>query len=127
MTTADYTQLQKLLQQALKNVATKDDLKRFVTKDDLGKLEKRLGDMFATKDDLQAMEQRLGEKFATKDDLQQFATKADLNTLRTDITQDIGNLLSDFLVEVDRQKADKKDVQNLETRVGRIEKRFHPA
>lgn len=50
------------LREALKNVATKDDLKNFATKDDLKN--------FATKDDL--------KNFATKDDIRDMVTKSDL-------------------------------------------------
>lgn len=86
------------LENSIRDLATKGDLRAFATKDDLKK--------FATKNDL--------KKFATKEDLKRFATKDDLReglaaslteskhytrVLFEDLKSDI-RLLAEYLVRV---------------------------
>src|SRR5258708_35477345 len=93
-------QLQKLLDQALINFATKDDLKNFATKDDLKNL--------VTKDDLK---QELA-KYPTKDDLKNSFEKQ---------SEDFGEVVSELFTKTDEKKADRTDVDHLDKRVTRIE------
>lgn len=134
MNIQDLKQIDQIIAKRLKNVATKDDLKRelknypttvylnqqfkkFATKDDLKN--------FATKDDLK---QEL-KKYATKDDLQQelqkYATKDDLRNglikLENQLQLKIDEAVTDIIEMVDKHKADKKEVNDLEIRVSKIE------
>lgn len=102
-------QIQEIINQALKNVTTKDDFKDFATKDDLKH--------FATKDDL--------KNFATKKDLERFATKDDfkheLSKLNKDIVREIEDL-SEFITTLDKQKTDRIETEALKQRVDILEK-----
>ena len=89
--------IQKLLKDALINVATKDDLKNFATKDDL-------------------------KNFATKDDLK--LLKNDLKQLKTDLIEEIKESEGFIVGSVDKNKADKKDVTELDGRVTKIERKL---
>jgi hypothetical protein len=60
------TLTKEVLLDAIRGLATKEDLERF-------------GERFATKEDLE----RFGERFATKEDLDRFATKEDLDRFAT--------------------------------------------
>jgi len=63
------------------------------------------------------------KRFATKDDLKSFATKDDLKSFPTkkDLQEGLDKLLADVVHAVDKTKADKKDVKELEKRVDKIE------
>ena len=67
----------------------------------------------ATKDDLKGM--------ATKDDLKGMATKDDLKNLETSLMERIDEAQMEIIATVDKHKADKSDVDNLEKRVERLE------
>lgn len=87
--------LEKATEQIIKTMATKDDLKGFVTKNDL------------------------------KNELSKYATKDDLHTMRELITEDITDVIKEFLEVIGERKADKKDLEKLEKRVVRSYDRFN--
>jgi len=82
--------IKKLLDNAMINVATKDNLKNF----------------------------------ATKDDLKNFATKDDLKQLKADLIEEIKDSEGFIVGSVDKHKADKAGVQELDKRVTRIERKL---
>lgn len=115
------------LKQSLANYPTKDDLKqelaRHATKDDLKQELAR----HATKDDLKQELARHATKddlkyFATKDDLKHFATKDDLLQMKSDLIEEIKESEGFIVSIVDKNKADKSDVDALKKRLTRIEK-----
>jgi|SRR3989344_6706991 len=93
MTPKDLKQIDKLLDKKFD-----EKLKNFATKDDLKN--------FTTKDDL--------KNFATKDDLKNFATK-------DEIELKIDEAVAEIIASVDKNKADKEDVEKLEVRVKKLE------
>lgn len=75
-----------------------------------------------TTQDLKQIDELLQKRlksFATKDDLKQ-----ELDALRHDIKLDIDDALADIIASADHAKADRKDVENLDKRITRIEKRL---
>ncbi len=121
-------QFEEIVQKALVNVTTKEDLKGFATKDDLLGLEKRFEKRFATKDDLLNLEKRFEKKFATKDDIKDVAKKSDLRNLATkdDVKQegekvikDLANVMKQLFDSTDNVKVSKTE---FEKRVGKLER-----
>lgn len=104
MNSYDLKQIDNLVKKRLKNFATKDDLKQelkdYPTKADLNKELKG---------------------FATKADLNSFATKADLKDLKNQFELKIDEAVASIIEVVDKNKADKKDLDIIETRVSKIE------
>jgi hypothetical protein len=80
--------IQKLLNQSMLNVATKDDLKNFATKDDFKQL------------------------------------KADLKQLKADLIEEIKDSEGFIVGSVDKHKADKVVVEELDKRVTKIERKL---
>jgi hypothetical protein len=89
--------------QDLKNFITKEDAKAFATKDDLK--------AFATKQDLTELRTGLESKMATKDDLKAMATKQDLVQLRVGLETRMDDL--------EGRMATKDDLRQMETRLTR--------
>ena len=63
----------------------------------------------------------LKKGMATKDDLKGMATKDDLKNLETSLMERIDEAQMEIIATVDKHKADKSDVDNLEKRVERLE------
>lgn len=105
MNTSDLRKIDNLIKKRLKNVATKDGLKKFATRNDL--------ERFATKNDL--------KNVATKDDLKRFTTKDDLAVLQKTFKNDLDDAVVQIIEIVDKNKADKEIVRQLEERVKAIE------
>lgn len=102
MTTLTYLKsLQKTLSKIQKDMATKKDLKNFLTKSDAKN--------FATKDDLR--------NFPTKDDL-----KGEINKLKKELIQKIDDTEISIIARIDKFKADKLAISELEDRIRRIER-----
>lgn len=80
MTVLTTQHLDKALTKALKNLATKDDVKEIISKHG-----------FATKDDLKAMEARQDAKYATK---------ADLHATEKRLTDKVGSAVSELKSEL---------------------------
>ncbi len=91
------TQFEELLDKALAHVATKDDLKNFATKDDI-------------------------KNFATKDDIKQL--KDDIKQLKAELIEEIKESEGFIVGSVDKNKADKNDIEALNKRVTHIERKF---
>ncbi len=99
---------QKILKQleeirkTLTNLVTKDEARNFATKDDL-------------------------KNFATKDDLKDLVTIAyldeQLKKQSQYICEDLGEVINKLITETDKVKANKSDVQILETRVENLERK----
>ncbi len=71
---------------------------------------------FVTKDDLR---QELS-KYATKEDL-----RAELKTQRDSIVEEIAENINNFMQEVEEKKADRKDVEDLEKQVDKLERKIY--
>lgn len=93
--------LEKVLDERLRNVATKDDLQQFITKED--------AKAFATKNDLQ--------KFATKDDLLEFPTKNEFYELKADVAE-----IKETVARID--KRDLEDTNALARSISTINKQI---
>ena len=63
------------------------------------------------------------KNFATKDDLKNFTTKDDLKNFATkdEIELKIDEAVAEIIASVDKNKADKEDVEKLEVRVKKLE------
>jgi hypothetical protein len=61
----------------------------------------KLKQVFATKDDLLSMEARMDRKYATKRDLDRFATKDDLNDIRTEMQAMEKRMTKKFAIKED--------------------------
>ncbi len=70
--------------------------------------------------DLKQIEALL-KNFATKDDLHTLATKDDLQQLKKGLVSYIGDVEMNIIAVVEKYKADKDQVNNLEKRVRHIE------
>jgi hypothetical protein len=94
------------LEAALRNVATRDDLRAFATKEDLR--------AFATKEELRAL--------ATKDELRVFATKEDLREMRDELRTHFDVVAESFRAEF-RTLHDwvEANVHGLATRIDTVE------
>lgn len=104
MNITDLKQIKNIILDSLKGF--REDLKKdFVTKDDIKSLEDNIDKKlknFATKDDL-------------KNELKNFATKKDLKL-------GLDDLLAEIIEVVDKNKAEKSDVEALERRMDEVEK-----
>lgn len=122
-------QFEQLISNALRNVASKDDLKNFATKDDLKHFATK-DDLknFATKDDLTAMEKRFENKFATKVDLVKLSRelKNELIIVKDELLakiEDVDNGVMVLLKSTDDHKADRKEFDTLRKRVEKLERK----
>lgn len=97
MNQTDLKQIEKIVEKSLANTASKDDLKRFATKDDL-------------------------KNFARKADLKDLATKKDLEKMGEQVTEDLANLMREFVVSIDEKKADKIAVEHVKERLEKLER-----
>ncbi|OGH12005.1 MAG: hypothetical protein A2857_03625 [Candidatus Levybacteria bacterium RIFCSPHIGHO2_01_FULL_36_15] len=135
MNAHDLKQIDDLIEKRVKNLATKDDLKRelrgYPTKKDLQEELKRFvsrDDLknFATKEDLSRFATKNDLKdFAKKGDLKNFATKDDLKLLGKDLESKMDDVASFIISSIDKHKADKRDLDSLEKRVEKAEEALH--
>lgn len=97
----------------LEGMATKDDLKTMATKDDLKGM--------ATKDDLKGLETSLRGRFKTGLKGLRIELKSDIKALEKRLVGRIDEAQMEIITTVDKHKADKVKVVNLEKRVDRLE------
>lgn len=82
---------------------------------ELFEIKKLLGEV-VTKDE--------AKQFLTKNDAKQFATKEDLKSMKEELIKEIRDVEVSVTVSADKNKAEKTDLERLETRVTKIEQKL---
>jgi len=112
--------IQKIIEAAKGNLATKEDLKTLATKEDLGVLDKRM----ATKDNLNALDKKMDDGFVilTKEI---FSTKEEFEKFKDEIRESFSSLQTSVDAYAKRADSYFQEMVMLSHKIDRHERWMH--